>query len=233
MCVKVEAPLGTLPEKAARGRATRRTLLTVARKDFGARGYADASVEEIVRRAGVTKGAFYHHFTGKGDLFLRVFEDIRKELSRAAFITHRDHEPFAPQEAQSRRLNRFAEQSNAEVWNQFIERCRRYIELHIHPEVQRIVLVDARWVLDRKDWQRIESEHGLILLRADLRRAMQRRIIRRLPLNSLAVILSGVLNEACLTVADAHDREQALDEAMTIITHLLGGLREPESGNAG
>lgn len=216
----------TIPStKAAQGRATRDKLIAVARAEFGARGYADTSVDDIVRQARVTKGAFYHHFSGKKELFLRVFENVKKELSRAAFVTHVDHQPFVARDAQSRRPNRFADQDNTEVWSQLIERCRRYIELHTDPRLDRIVLVDARWVLNRDDWQRIENEHDVTLLRADLRRAMHRGIVERLPLRVLAGILAGALNEACLLVANASDPARALDEAMTVIERLLQGTR--------
>lgn len=223
----------TVSKKAAQGRATRETLIEVARAEFGSRGYADTSVDEIVRRAEVTKGAFYHHFSGKDELFLRVFESVKKELSRAALVTHVDHQPFVALDAQPRQLKRFAEQDNAEVWHQLIERCRRYIQLHTDPQVRRIVLVDARWVLNRDDWQRIEGEHGVILLRADMRRAMQRGLVRQLPLRMLAEILAGALNEACLLVANASDPDQALDEAMTVIEQLLEGIRIPVNDGVG
>lgn len=212
--------------KAVQGRATREALLEAARAEFGARGYAETGVEEIVRRAGVTKGAFYHHFSGKEELFLRVFEQVKKELSRAAFITHVDHEPFAAPGAPPRRLRPFVEQDNEEVWQGLVERCRRYVELHTDPQSYRIVLVDAPWVLTWEDRQRIEGEEGVILLRAGLRRAMRRGLVAPLPLRVLAVILSGALNEACRLVANASDRKQALDEVMTVVERMLGGLRE-------
>ncbi len=212
-------------KKEAQGQATHDNLLTAAREEFGTHGYADTAVDAIVRRAGVTKGAFYHHFSGKDELFLHVFEDVKKELSRGAFIVHKDHKPFMPPEDQSRKLKRFSEQTNTEVWDELVERCRRYIEYHLDPRVRRIVLIDAHWVLSWDDRQRIESEYGVVLLRADLRRAMQRGLIQQLPLRVLAIILVGALNEACLLIINAADPDVALDEATTIIEKFLEGLR--------
>ncbi|HSH45573.1 MAG TPA: helix-turn-helix domain-containing protein, partial [Longimicrobiales bacterium] len=197
-------------------------------KEFGARGYADTAVDDIVLRAGVTKGAFYHHFSGKKELFARVYEDVRRELSRAAFVTHVDHQPFVPPRDQSGGARPFVEQTNEEVWRQLVERCRRFVELHTRPDLQRIVVIDAPWVLPWEERQRIESEWGVVLLRADLRRAMRRGILRPLPLGPLAVILSGALNEACVLVANAPDREEALEDAMMIVDRFLDGLRAPE-----
>lgn len=216
--------MGTLSNKVAQGRATREALLAAARREFAVRGYADTSVDEIVRRAKVTKGAFYHHFSGKEDLFLRVFENVKKELSRGAFVVHADHSPFAPSETRKLRLKHFTEQTNDEVWGELIERCRRYIELHIDPAVRRIVLVDARWVLSWTDWQRIETEYGVTVLRADLRRAMRRGIIRELPLQVLAAIVAGTLNEVCLLVANASEPQEVLDQSMVVVEQMLNGL---------
>ncbi|MFW6202004.1 MAG: helix-turn-helix domain-containing protein [Gemmatimonadota bacterium] len=213
-------------KKVLQGDATRAELLAAAREEFGARGYLDTSMDDIVLRADVTKGAFYHHFSGKKELFLRVFEEVKKELSRAAFVTHVDHEPFSGGGGRAGPLNRFVEQDDDEVWSQLLERCERYIELHTDPKIRRIALLDSRSVLTPEEWQRVEREHGVVLLRADLRRAMRRGILRRLPLRALSVILTGALNEACMLVVGAEeDADEALADAMTVVRRLLEGLR--------
>lgn len=221
---KLYGYLKRMSKKAEQGKATRETLMSAARREFAAKGYTDTSVDGIACRANVTKGAFYHHFSGKEDLFLRVFENAKKELSRGAFATHADHPPFAPAASRRTRLQDFAAQSNSEVWQELLERCRRYVELHTDPAIRRIVLVDARWVLDREEWQRIESEYGVTLLRSALRRAMQRRIIKQLPLNVLALIVAGALNEACLLVAGESNGDDVLDQSMMVIEEMLNGL---------
>lgn len=216
-----------------RGRVTRRALLEAARREFGVQGYGGAAVEDIVKRAGVTKGAFYHHFSGKQDLFAHVYEDVRRELSRAAFVTHVDHQPFVSPEDQPGGAQPFVEQTNDEVWRQLVERCRRFVELHTRADLQRIVVIDAPWVLPWEERQRIEAEWGVVLLRADLRRAMRRGILRSLPLGPLAVILSGALNQACVLVANADEREEALEEAMAVVNCFLEGLRESGASSVG
>jgi TetR/AcrR family transcriptional regulator, acrAB operon repressor len=55
--------------------ATRQALLRAALPVFGARGYAAATLDEIATCAGVTRGALYHHFAGKPELFLLVLEE--------------------------------------------------------------------------------------------------------------------------------------------------------------
>lgn len=197
-------------KKVEQGKATRETLLLAARKLFGTQGYAATSLDEIVQAADVTKGAFYHHFSCKEEIFLRVFEAVKKELSRAAFVLD---------------IDVILDQDNDEVWRDLLDRCRMFIELHTDPEVRRIVLLDARSVLTWDDWRKIENEYGVVMLRADLRRAMNRGIIKPLPLSALAMILTGALNEACMLVANAEDHTKALNEALAIIEQFLDGLR--------
>src|SRR5688500_10652867 len=72
-------------KKIEQGDATREALLVAARELFGMQGYAETSLDVIVRRAGVTKGALYHHFAGKEALFRGVFEAVTKDLSHQAF----------------------------------------------------------------------------------------------------------------------------------------------------
>ncbi|HVT41686.1 MAG TPA: helix-turn-helix domain-containing protein, partial [Acidimicrobiales bacterium] len=68
----------------AQGDATRATLVGAARELFGAQGYAETSIDEIVARAGLTKGAVYHHFEGKEGLFTAVFEQVYREVTDQA-----------------------------------------------------------------------------------------------------------------------------------------------------
>ena len=73
-----------MPTQAERTDATRGKLLQVARKLFATKGYAATSLDALVRRAGVTKGAFYHHFPDKQAIFRAVFEAVEDDLVAAA-----------------------------------------------------------------------------------------------------------------------------------------------------
>ena len=196
---------GTLVKsrKVAQGEATRGVLLSAARQLFGAKGYADTSLDDIVQASGVTKGALYHHFSGKEELFRVVFESVKRELSRAMAETQMPPEP----------------------WDSLVSGCRTFIELHTDPAVQRIVLVDARAVLGWDAWREVDRQWGTVILRAALRRAMNRGILERQPLNSLAAILSGALTEACTLVVNADDQATTRAEAIALLERLLEGLK--------
>src|SRR5438067_178491 len=78
------------PAKVAKAEATRRGLLRAARKLFGKKGYASTSVDEVVRAAGVTKGALYHHFRDKDDLFRAVVEQVKVDVTATAADSYFD-----------------------------------------------------------------------------------------------------------------------------------------------
>jgi AcrR family transcriptional regulator len=63
--------------------ATRRQLVDVARQLFTERGYAGTSIEDIIERAGVARGALYHHFPGKDALFAAVYQVVQAEVAAA------------------------------------------------------------------------------------------------------------------------------------------------------
>ena len=208
--------------RVEQGDATRAELLTAARRLFGQRGYAQTSLADIVDEAGVTKGALYHHFDSKRDAFMRVFEQVQDEIGTRSFVVHLDHEGTDGTPPAIRELS---EETNDQVWAHLVHGCRTYIESHLAPQVQRIVLFDGRAVLPWEDWHRIHGEHSGVLLRADLRRAMRRGIVAPLPLPTLATMLAGALIEGALWAAQAEDPSTAVEEAMTVVERLLAGLR--------
>src|SRR4029077_16621223 len=135
MHVKSEDPTGDTGEQRRRSRKaeqslqTRAALIGAARELFAQRGYADVGTEEIVRAAGVTRGALYHHFEGKRELFEAVYVQIEVELAeRIAAGALNAGESWAPLEAM---------RAGAEM---FLDACT-------DAEVQQIVLLDGPSVL--------------------------------------------------------------------------------------
>src|SRR3954470_10725133 len=72
-----------MPTQSERTEATRGALIAAGRRLFGERGYAGVGTEEVVAAAGVTRGALYHHFRDKRDLFRAVFVESEQDLLRA------------------------------------------------------------------------------------------------------------------------------------------------------
>jgi AcrR family transcriptional regulator len=195
-------------KRVAQGDATRAALVSAARELFGEQGYVDTSNDEIVARAGVTKGALYHHFSGKEDIFRAVFEQVQREVSDQAV----------------------AEFLGPDSWQALLSGCALWVDAHMDPAVRRIVLQDARAVLAWDEVRAIENRYGATALRGALRKAMHAGVIERQPLRPLALLLIGALGEGCLYIADAADPVAARAEIGQLITRLLSTFRIPPAG---
>jgi AcrR family transcriptional regulator len=195
--------LNVQDKREAQGDATRMALLSAARKLFGVSGYAATSIEEVATRAGVTKGAVYHHFGGKANLFQEVYEQVMREVS--------DHV-----------VSKFNEPDH---WVALKSGCELMIDAQLDPAVRRIALHDARSVLSWDVVHSIESRYGAVGIRGALRKAMHGGVIEAQPLRPLALLLAGALSEACFYVADADDPTQAREEVGRLVVRILEGLQ--------
>jgi AcrR family transcriptional regulator len=204
---KISEATSKAEKRSAQAAETREALVSAARELFGKNGYAATSTEEIVERAGVTKGALYHHFADKVALFRAVFEQVQLEVSDAAV----------------------AEFNQPDSWAALIAGCRLWVEAHADPAVRQIVLIDARGVLGWEVAREIETRFSTVALRGALRKAMHSGVITRQPLRPLSVMLIGALSEACLYLASTDGDAVAADEVAELILLLLTGIRvDPE-----
>jgi AcrR family transcriptional regulator len=194
--------LGT--KKAEQSEATRKRLLKVARKLFASRGYAGTSIAEVVDRARVTRGALYHHFETKQDVFRAVYEDLQRELAE------RYYNAGMKEQTAGKRLEVGA--------NVFLDAC-------MDRGLQRIALIDAPSVLGWDYWHEIDERYSLGLMQDALRAGMEDGYFERQPVEALAQVLLGALNEAGLYIARARDAETARKEVGRTISRLIAGLR--------
>jgi AcrR family transcriptional regulator len=191
--------------QAERTEATREALIEAARGLFAERGYAGVGTEEIVRAAGVTRGALYHHFEGKRELFAAVYERIEAELAEriaAGALAANAASPLAAMRAGS---------------EMFLAACTE-------PEAQRIVLLDGPSVLGWDRWREIAARYGLGLIEASLQAAIEVGAIAPQPVRPLAHVLMGALDEAAMLVARAEDPEAMRAEVGRTLDALLDGL---------
>jgi AcrR family transcriptional regulator len=187
--------------QAARSQATRAKLVRAARHLFARRGFAGVGTEQIVRRAGVTRGALYHHFADKEALFLAAYEDVERELTE--HIAGALLEASGPLDAMRR------------ATGLFLDACQT-------PEVQRIVLLDGPAVLGWERWREVADRYGLGLTEAALRAAIDAGELESLPVRPLAHLLMGALDEAALLVVR---HPELREEVGDVLTRVLEGLR--------
>lgn len=197
--------MSTESRQAQRSTATRRKLLDAARTLFAERGYAAVGTEEIVRAAGVTRGALYHQFPDKAELLAALISEIDAEVSQQIATS-----------ALSGATNQLdALMAGAEAFLVAVER----------PEVHRVSLIDGVSVLGWERRRAIGQEHGLGLIEAVLNSGMDDGLLRRTPARPMAHVLLGALDEAALYVASAADRDTARKEMRVVLRTLLEALR--------
>jgi len=191
--------------QAERSETTREALIAAARRLFAERGYAAVATEEIVRAAGVTRGALYHHFDGKRDLFEAVYERIEIDLAERIAAGALNAQASSPLEAMRAGVEMFLAAST-------------------EPETQRIVLLDGPAVLGWDRWREIAAEHGLGLIEATLQAAIDAGAIEDQPVRPLAHVLMGALDEAAMLVARAEDPTATRTEVSRTLETVLAGL---------
>jgi AcrR family transcriptional regulator len=194
----------TANRHAVRSAATRRKLIRAGRTLFARKGYAAVGTEEIVRRAGVTRGALYHQFPAKEDLFLAVYEQVEADLT--ASVAGSLGDAASPLEALLAGVNIF------------LEACQA-------PEVQRIVLIDGPSVLGWERWREVAERHGLGLIEAAIKATIETGEISPLPVKALAHLLMGALDEAALLIVREPETK---DSVVATLQHLIKGLSTPE-----
>ena len=196
--------------QADRTAATRAALVKSGRALFAEHGFAGVGTETLVREAAVSRGALYHQFGDKTELFAAVLAEVEGEVTE-----------------------RLATAVLAQGDPDFVAMMMRAIEAWLdaceHPEIQRIVLVDGPSVLGWSRWRDICQPHILGLIEALLEQGMTDGALISLPAKPLAHILLAVADEAALYVNAADDDGIARREIVSIVEPLLRSLTGPST----
>ncbi len=190
--------------KAKQRDETRRRLLTVARELFAQRGYAAVSLEEIAHAAGVTKGAVYHSFQSKAELFRQVVEQVQGEVAaRVEAAANRESDP----------------------WEQLLSGCRTFLAVSCDRSVAQIMLIDGPAVLGWNAWRAIDEASSARQLTEVLTVLVDKGLVVNQPVEPLARLLSGAMNEAALWLARS-GRSEDLTAVTAALERMLDALRQ-------
>jgi AcrR family transcriptional regulator len=202
--VKTPSPKNPAPAprtQAERTARTRAALIGAGRTLFAERGYAGAGREDIVERAGVTRGAMYHHFASKEALFLSVYEAVEHDLLQAiGMAAMRATDPV-----EMLRLGALA-----------------FLDAASTPEVRRICLLDAPAVVPVETRRALSEQYGLGMVRETLRAIEAEGRLLVGPVDALAPVLLAALHEAATAVADGADVESMGSVVTQLIEHITG-----------
>jgi AcrR family transcriptional regulator len=175
-----------VPTQAERTEATRGRLIATARRLFAEKGFAATSTEEILSDAEVSRGALYHHFSSKTDLFQATFEAVEEELTAKLLEM-----ATAGGETDPIRILELG-------FNAFLDQC-------VNPEVQRIVMLDAPTVLGWDTWHELDERYAFGTIKAILAVAAAAGRIGEEVVDPLTHLLVGAVMQAGMVVARADD----------------------------
>jgi AcrR family transcriptional regulator len=193
--------------QAERRASTRRALLDAARSLFAEKGYHGAAAEEIVGRAGLTRGALYHHFEDKKDLFRVVVDEMEGEI---------DEEIEAAERAQSG------------LPEAVMAGYRAFLDAVLDPEMRRTFFLEGPSVLGW-EWREIDARHAVGKIEEGLESLIAEGFMEPQPVRPLARLINGALLEAAFFVAASEDPETARDEAWGAMERLVSGLMSRRS----
>jgi len=193
--------------QAERSATTIADLIAHARALFASKGYNDTSIEDIVRRAGVTRGALYHHFDGKLALFKAVFSDVQRELVE--------------------QTAKVAAPVPGGALDKLEAACQAFIDACADPGVRQIFLVDGFTVLGWHELRRLEADHTLAALRSAIDRAIAAGELAPRPPEPIVALLFGGLCEAAMLVATSPTPEKTRAAVHDEIHRTFQSLRPP------
>ena len=196
--------------QASRTASTRAALVGAARRLFTEHGYGEVGTEQIAHAAGVSRGALYHQFADKADLFAAVLEAVEVDLT-----------------ARLVEVVGAAAGRGAEPIDLLIAGADAWLDASTEPEVRRIALLDGPSVLGWERWREVGMRHGHGLVASLLTELMADGGIPTQPIDALAHTLVGALDEAALYVALADDPVQARVDAGIVLRRFVSAVAAP------
>ncbi len=194
----------TRESPAKRPSRNRDKLLKAARRLFAERGYAETGTEDIVREAGVTRGALYHQFADKQDLFRAVLEEMLPEIGQRLF-----------DETMARIAH---DRDDLQVGAQVL------LGIYTDPEVRRLFLIEGPAVLGLSDWRALQAPLSTLFLDHALQHLVDEGFIAAGEMRAVNELLSGALQQAALGIAAADEPEEARAGYAAGLDRLIGGL---------
>lgn len=178
--------------------------MQIARRLFARNGYYATGTHEIVKRARITRGALCHHFPRKEDLFLAVFQEVRREWIRDA--TKETH-------------------GTDNRWERLREHMKLFIRAATTPDVHRIVMIDGPAVLGWKTWREIQALDGLSVITGAIQDGIASKAVRPQPPEALAHLIIALIEECALLVTYAENPSETVVRAEYALDTLLSNLR--------
>jgi AcrR family transcriptional regulator len=189
--------------RSEKGLATRDRIVGAATRLFTAAGYEGTSIEDLLGELQISRGALYHHFNGKDELFEAVLERVEADIAQ---------------------VTRDATAGISDPVIALRTGVDAFLRMARDETVKRIVLIDAPAVLGWEKWREIDARHGFGLMKASLKAAAKKKRLRAELIEIYAHILLAGVMETALVIARADDSEKATRNGRTAIAELISKL---------
>lgn len=184
---------------------TRNKLISTAKIFFAHHGYIATSTEDIVRESNLTRGALYHHFKDKKELFYAVFETIELDILKHL-------EQAVPKTINS--------------WEALFYRATAFMEICHSESVRRIILLDAPSLLGWGMWRITDAQYVFGSFKENLEEAQKDGFIKEdVPILSLTHLLFGAIREGAFAIAEAGNKDKVREEIFNCLKYFTTGLK--------
>jgi AcrR family transcriptional regulator len=184
--------------------STKQALVDSAVELFTRNGYAATSLDAIVKRSRVTKGALYHHFTGKQALFEAAFNQV--EDKAMGLLTQ-------------------AVGGDASPWERALAGVQEYIKVCLDPSYQRLVIREGQVVMGVERWREAEEKHSFGIVRHVLEQLIEAGEIGDVPVEVTARMMFASLSAGAMIIAEASDPRKASADVFTALVKMIEGIR--------
>lgn len=203
---KLRSSLPGVPGRGQFSSSTRRALITQAERLFTTQGYGRTSLDTIVKQAKVTKGALYHHFSGKQALFEAVFEKIEGEAAERV---------------------RQGIRGKRDPWEKARAGVQAFLEVVEDPSYQRVVIQEGPAVLGYERFREQEERSAFGVAQDLVRELLSESTVE--VTDDMVEVLSrmfwGALSAAGESVSEAEDPKAMVVQVEAAVDLILAGIR--------
>ena len=176
--------------------------MAIATEHYATQGYTGTSLEQVVTDAGVTRGALYHHFEDKHELFRLVCREVQTENAKTSIAVI---------------------DSTSDPWDAFIGAVHATIDAAAKPDVRRILFTERESILTPKEWNQISAETNFWAMESALENAMDQGYMERRPALALFSVIAMSISR--ITAITAYSNNLSLDEVHAEFEDWLGRYR--------
>lgn len=192
-------------KKILAGKKTVDKLIKTAKKHFAERGYSHTAMAEVAKEAEASRGALYHHFNTKKDLYEAVLEEILADIYVQIMKAIR---------------------GCRDPWDKLLISSNTFLEASTHPVTTQIVIIDAYGVLGVDGLRKIDENYSISAIKSILRELKERNgLSTTLNVDVLAEAIYGASQQCAVWVAAQKDSQNALSAANDTMELLYSSLK--------